>query len=66
MIAVVKLRGSPHCREFRQFDVVDGELKISAVPFGKDGILSGCVPRNRAVDPDRGPYEGGFHERQDE
>lgn len=45
VITVVKLRGSAHSRDFRQFDVVDGNIRISAAPFPGVGVLSGSCTK---------------------
>jgi len=48
VISVVKLRGSKHSRQFRQFDIVDGEILIRAGAAPYNGLLQGqpryCEP----------------------
>lgn len=41
IISVVKLRASAHSRDLRQFDIVDGTIRISAAPFQLNNRLSG-------------------------
>ncbi|MEW7849713.1 ATPase domain-containing protein [Massilia aurea] len=41
VISVVKLRGSRHSRQIRQFEIVDGEILVSASAAPFDGILQG-------------------------
>lgn len=41
VISVVKLRGSRHSRQIRQFEIVDGEIQVSASAAPFEGILQG-------------------------
>lgn len=41
VISVVKLRGSRHSRQIRDFEIVDGQVLISAAPTPYDGVLQG-------------------------
>jgi circadian clock protein KaiC len=41
VISVVKLRHSRHSRQIRDFEIVDGQVLISAAPAPYEGILRG-------------------------
>jgi circadian clock protein KaiC len=44
-IAVMKMRGSPHQKEIRRFDIQKGGLKIREPFTGREGLLSGITHR---------------------
>ena len=59
MMAVVKVRGSGHARELRQYDITDGGIVIGDVLDGYDGLLSGRpAARAAAASPDAGRHGG--------
>jgi circadian clock protein KaiC len=44
-ITVMKMRGSPHQKEIRRFEIQKGGLKIKETFTGREGILSGVTHR---------------------
>jgi circadian clock protein KaiC len=44
-IAVMKMRGSPHQKEIRRFEIQKGGLKVKEPFTGREGILSGATHR---------------------
>jgi circadian clock protein KaiC len=44
-IAVMKMRGSPHQKEIRRFEIQKGGLKIREPFTGREGLLSGITHR---------------------
>ncbi|MBC7844215.1 MAG: AAA family ATPase [Gemmatimonadaceae bacterium] len=49
MMAVVKLRGSEHSDELREFTIVDGTIAIGNMLTDQEGLLGGRPTRKRAV-----------------
>jgi len=41
VMAVVKVRGSAHCDELRQYEIIDGDIVIGNPVVGYEGILGG-------------------------
>ncbi|MES2536803.1 MAG: ATPase domain-containing protein [Pseudomonadota bacterium] len=51
VIAVVKLRGSQHSRDFRLFEITTDGIAIGAEPFQYEGLLTG-LPARAGLDVD--------------
>jgi len=53
MMAVVKLRGSAHSDELREFTIVDGQIVIGSMLESQAGLLGGRPTRQTTAHPDR-------------
>jgi circadian clock protein KaiC len=49
MMAVVKVRGSTHSDELREFSIVDGSIVIGEMLIEQEGLLGGRPTRRRPV-----------------
>ena len=59
MMAVVKLRGSSHSDELREFTIVDGQLRIGTRLEAQEGLLGGRPTRQRSDAASRAPGRNG-------
>ncbi len=59
MMAVVKLRGSSHSDELREFTIVDGQLRIGTRLEAQEGLLGGRPTRQRNDGAPRAPGSNG-------
>jgi circadian clock protein KaiC len=47
VISVVKLRGSQHSKDLREFEILDGAIVVGATLEGYDGLLTGSPTAGR-------------------
>jgi circadian clock protein KaiC len=59
VMAVVKVRGSAHSNELRQFTIDDDGIRIGERISGHEGLLGGQPARNESTDPPGAPFPGG-------
>lgn len=59
VMAVVKVRGSMHSNELRQFTIDDDGIRIGERMLGHEGLLGGQPARNESTDPPGAPLPGG-------
>ena len=51
VLAVVKVRDSARGDELRQFEIVDGQIRIGAVVLEYEGLLAGSPKRPQDSEP---------------